>query len=302
MGTSVIHAALRRAQEQETISLSDLADPVAIATFAVPPAYLVKAIRSTDDTERARVRQLLQHSGSPSSLLANRFVRWLLHKNQFLPVDLGVHRRARDIYDRGFFEAIQLAERATAQDVMALLDDHGGALRSLIADVAGAYPRDVVSAEYTPTTQLTVLGLSLDLIRGPVLDIGSGEHAQLVQHMRSAGLHARGIDRLGRGEMRGDWLTFDPGHERWATITAHHSFTLHFHHHHYNPRSADASVAYAEAFMRYLFALEVGGTFAYAPALPFFERILPADRWSVRPRSTILDGVSTTATQIIRRY
>lgn len=302
MSTAVIRAALRRAQERDTISLSELTDPVAVATFAVPPGYLVKAIRSTDHTQWARLRQLLEHPGSPSSLLADRFVRWLLRKNQFLPVDLGAHRRARDIYDRGFFETIQLAKKATAQDVMALLHDHGAALRSLVADVSGADPREVVCAEYSPTTQLTVLGLSLDLISGPVLDVGSGEHAQLVHHLRSAGLRAHGIDRLGRGEMRGDWLTFDPGHERWATITAHHSFTLHFHHHHYNARSTDASVAYAEAFMRYLFALEVGGMFAYAPSLPFFERILPADRWLVRPRSRILDGVSTTATQVIRRY
>ena len=303
MSTPVVQAALRRAEEWERLPLSEMGDGEAVAAFAVPPEYLLEAVRSVDEAESARLRrEMRERSDSPSALLTDRFVRWLLRRNQFLPLDPRTRRRIQDAYDRGFLRALRLGEHATRRNLSGVLEDHGNALRSLVTDITGGAPRDVVSAEYSPATQLAVLGLTMASVRGPVLDLGSGEHALLVHHLRSAGLEAHGIDRLADGAMRADWLTFDPGRNRWATITAHHSFTLHFHHHHHRVDAGDTAAAYAEAFMRYLFALEIGGTFAYAPALPFFEALLPPDRWRVRPTAQTFDGVTTTSTRITRRY
>ncbi|QNO36865.1 class I SAM-dependent methyltransferase [Protaetiibacter sp. SSC-01] len=303
MSTPVVQAALRRATEWERLALSEIGDGQAVAAFAIPPTYLLEAVRSVDEAESARLRrEMRERSDSPSALLTDRFVRWLLRRNQFLPLDPRTRRRIQDTYDRGFLRALRLHEHATRRDLAGLIEDHGNALRSLVTDITGGAPRDVVSGEYSPATQLAVLGLTMASVRGPVLDIGSGEHALLVHHLRSAGVEAHGIDHLADGAMQADWLTFDPGRNRWATITAHHSFTLHFRHHHHRADAGDTASAYAEAFMRYLFALEVGGTFAYAPAVPFFEALLPPDRWLARPTARILNGVTTTSTQITRRY
>jgi hypothetical protein len=303
MSTPVVEAALRRAREWERLALSEIGDGKAVAAFAIPPRYLLEAVRSADQTERARLwRQVRERADSPSALLTERFVRWLLRRNQFLLLDPGTRRRIEDIYDRGFLRALQFNEHATRRDLSSLLEEHGNALRSLVTDITGGAPRDVVSAEYSPATQLAVLGLTMASVRGPVLDIGSGEHGQLVRHLRAAGLEAHGIDHLADGAMQADWLTFDPGRNRWATITAHHSFTLHFRHHHHRADAGDTAAAYAEAFMRYLRALEIGGTFAYAPAVPFFEALLPPERWLTRPTARTFDRVTTTSTQITRRY
>lgn len=303
MSTTVVDAALRRAAEWERLALSEVGNREAVAAFAIPPKYLLEAVRSVDEAESARLlRQVRERADSPSALLTDQFVRWLLRRNQFLLLDPRTLRRIQDTYDRGFLRALRLNEHATHRNLSGLLEDHGNALRSLVTDITGGAPRDVVSAEYSPATQLAVLGLTMASVRGPVLDVGSGEHALLVHHLRSAGLEAHGIDRLADGAMQADWLTFDPGRNRWATITAHHSFTLHFRHHHHRADAGDTAAAYAEAFMRYLFALEIGGTFACAPGVPFFEALLPPDRWLARPTARTFNGVTTTSTQITRRY
>lgn len=300
---SVIDAALRRMGEGERLRLSDVGDRAAVASFAIPPKYLLDAVRSIDQADRARLwRRVSNHVNSPSALLTDRFVRWLLRRNQFMQVDSGTRQQIQDTYDRGFLRALRLNHDATDRDLVSLLEDHGSALRKLITDITGRAPRDVVSAEYSPSTQLMVLGLTMASLRGPILDIGCGEHALLVHHLRSAGLPAHGIDRLTLNAMHADWLTFEPGRDYWATITAHHSFTLHFSHHHHRADGGETAAAYAEAFMRYLLALEIGGTFAYAPSVPFFEAVLPRDRWQVRPTVRSVDGVTTTSTHITRRY
>lgn len=303
MSAPLVDAASRRMSDWEHLALSDTADDRMAAAFGVPPAYLLRAVHSTDDAQRAHLRALLRDPmRSPSAMLSHRFTRWLLRRNQFLPIDARTLRRIRDTYDLGFARVLRLREHPSSQEVGMILEHHGRSLRSVVTEITGGRPRDAVSAEYRPQTQLSVLGLTVESLRGPVLDIGSGEHALLVRFLRSSGFETHGIDRLGHGEMQADWLSYEPGRRRWATIIAHHSFTLHFWHHHRRAGATDTVRAYAEAFMRYLFALEEGGTFAYAPGLPFIERALPPDRWLVRPIARRLDGVRTSASHITRRY
>jgi hypothetical protein len=89
-------------------------------------------------------------------------------------------------------------------------------------------------------------------------------------------------DIVPRGEqvaVRGDWLRADFGVRRWGTILSHQGFSLHFWHQHLAQRSA--AEEYARAFMRILGALREGGTFAYAPGLPFLEEHLPRAQYRI---------------------
>ncbi|HEY0138512.1 MAG TPA: hypothetical protein VGB85_30720, partial [Nannocystis sp.] len=70
-----------------------------------------------------------------------------------------------------------------------------------------------------------------------------------------------------------DWLRHDYGVERWGTIVSHLAFSLHLLHHHLAGRPA--AFVYTELYMQILRSLRPGGVFAYAPGLPFLERLLP---------------------------
>lgn len=303
MSDSLVDAAFTRIREWEHLTLADTVNCGIAAAFVTPPSYLLDAVRTAEAAQRSRLlRALREPSDSPSTVLATRFTNWLLRNNQFGRVDPDIERRIVDTYDRGFTRALHVAPHTTARDLAELLDDHAHSLQGFIAEIIGPHARDVVCAEYRPTTQLAVLGLATDTLRNPVFDIGCGEYAALVQYLRSAGFDAHGIDRRTEAHMRADWLDYDPGVSRWGTIVAHQSFTLHFLHHHHRAGGADTAQLYARAFMRYLFSLTVGGTFAYAPSIPFFEGVLPAEQWLVDPTVRMLDGVTVTATRITRRY
>lgn len=118
-----------------------------------------------------------------------------------------------------------------------------------------------------------------------MLDIGCGEAASLVHHLRSIGCAAWGIDRhvaTSDCTIQADWFAIPRVEGGWGTIVAHQSFSLHFLHAHLRIRG-DAE-RYARAYMAVLHALRPGGSFLYAPGLPFIERLLDADRYRVITR------------------
>ncbi len=143
--------------------------------------------------------------------------------------------------------------------------------------------KQVVCAEYTPATQLNVLRLNPATIKGPVLDIGCGQHAYLVRYLRKQGIKAYGIDRfieqpesyLGSA----DWLEYRLEPNSWGTIISNLSFSNHFLHHH--QRSNSAYMSYAKKYMEILASLQTGGSYHYAPALPMIESYLPAAQYVI---------------------
>lgn len=193
---------------------------------------------------------------------ARALVRWLLARQQFLDVSeqavAGLLRTA-------------LARAVAAPD--AAVEELRQGLARLVRAQSGGQVVEVVCAEYSPALQLQVLGLTD--VRGPLLDVGCGEQRRLVEEVRGRGTSAEGIDRA----FGDDWLNYDYGVERWATVVSHHGFSLHFMHHHLRPGAT--ALRYAQGYMNILRSLQSGGVFAYAPGLPFLEGMLPADAYRV---------------------
>lgn len=162
------------------------------------------------------------------------------------------------------------------------------------------YVQEVVCAEYSPATQLAVLQLDPATMKGPVLDIGCGQHAYLVRYLREQGIAATGIDRfIDHTEdylVSADWLEYSlqPGY--WGTIISNLSFSNHFLHHH--QRSDSGYLRYARKYMDILAALQPGGTYHYAPQLPMIEAYLPADKYLINHYSV---GAHFKNTVITRR-
>jgi len=191
-------------------------------------------------------------------------------KNQFAASEptlaAGIEREVDALFD-----AI-----ASDEPRAAVFARHAAALATLFRGVLGENPREVTSATYSPELQLAVLGLSVDALREPILDVGCGEDAALVSFLRARGKNATGIDHRASIEgvaTRADWLTFEYPTSRFGTIVSHLGFTLHFMHQ--EMKRSDLAFEYARAYMRIVRSLARGGTFAYVPGVPFIESMLP---------------------------
>lgn len=140
----------------------------------------------------------------------------------------------------------------------------------------------VACSEYAPDLQLSLLHLNLNTLIQPVLDIGCGREMNLVNFLRDNGIEAYGIDRFTNENpyyIKSDWLEFNYEPAVWGTIISNLGFSNHFIHH--NLRSDGNYREYAQKYMEILTALKSGGSFCYAPDLPFIEKHLDKQTYSI---------------------
>jgi hypothetical protein len=226
-------------------------------------------------------------SAAAAGDLADQLVRWLHRHNQFLYATAQTRAELGQAYAQTLADTAELLDEARSQQEVEdglpqLLAEHHQRLALALKVAFGARLRDTVQAEYSPGLQIAVLGLSQ--VETPVLDVGCGATAALVDYLRDAGIEGVGMDRDAQapGVVQADWLTQDYGRGIWGTVISHLGFSLHFLHHHLSDH--ELAFDYARAYMRILASLRVGGRFAYAPALPFLEEVL-GDNYRVESRT-----------------
>jgi hypothetical protein len=175
---------------------------------------------------------------------------------------------AAEIEDR-FQAAMERHLAALHAFTLRLEREHGAGGSSLIHS-------QVACKEYSPDLQLEVLGINVNQLAEPILDVGCGKRGELVHHLRRAGIKVVGMDRLVQDSpylVEADWLQarFEPC--SWGTIVSHMAFSNHFRFHHLYRHGVPG--AYAAKFVEMLSWLKPGGAFYYAPGLPFIEALLP---------------------------
>ncbi len=153
--------------------------------------------------------------------------------------------------------------------------------------------RHFVCSEYSAEFLSDLLEIDPASLKEPVLDIGCGSSANLVRFLRKQGIDAFGIDRdsANDGQSVSDWLEFDFGVNRWGTVISNLSFSSHFLYHHL--QSEEIANQYAHTYMKILNSVKTGGTWIYAPAIPFFENLLPSRQYAVE-RTRIDDNFCKT--------
>jgi hypothetical protein len=146
----------------------------------------------------------------------------------------------------------------------------------------------VVCAEYSAALQLSLLDIHPDKLPEPILDIGCGEHAHLASFLHENHLNVLGIDRLlSKKEnwlIEISWFDYKFKPESWGTIISNLSFSSHFLNNHL--RADGLFIEYAQKYMEILKSLKKGGSFHYAPSLPFIEEHLDKKCYQVN-RTTI---------------
>jgi hypothetical protein len=253
----------------------------------------------------------------PAGFLADRVLRYLLARNQFLPLGAAQAAALEALHARALAAATDALRDAGSPPalagglgavVAAYRDELAGFVAGLGED--GEVPLcAVVSAEYTPALQLRVLGLDPAALLEPILDLGCGADAALVHALRAGGRDARGVDRLaspGEGISRADWLEAPLPPASLGAVISHLGFSLHFLHHHLRP--GDEALRYARRYMEILRALRPGGLFAYAPGLPFVEAHLDTAEWAVErspiqvaPPGPLAGAIPWYASRVTRR-
>ncbi|MCR6639974.1 MAG: hypothetical protein NVV82_13565 [Sporocytophaga sp.] len=141
----------------------------------------------------------------------------------------------------------------------------------------------VVCSEYSAELQLELLDINPGKLLEPILDIGCGEHAHLSAFLKERELNVTGIDRLlikkesWLSEI--SWFEFELKPDTWGTIISNLSFSSHFFNNHL--RADGSFLEYAEKYMEILQSLKRGGSYHYAPSLPFIEEHLDKKTYKV---------------------
>ncbi len=150
----------------------------------------------------------------------------------------------------------------------------------------GEMIESVACSEYSPELQIEILQIDLDQIIEPVLDIGCGKQGILILFLRQKGIDAYGFDRFtfdNSALSNSDWFEFKFEKDKWGTITSNLGFSNHFQHHHF--RNDGNFINYAMKYMDILCSLKIGGSFHYAPDLPFVEQYLDKDKYLLTKHS-----------------
>jgi hypothetical protein len=235
-----------------------------------------------------------------SAIAAHLLLERLYAINQFLQVDEQQVRELESIYRRTWQRIV------TTQDIRATLRDYH--YPELANWIARLYPQDfreqlrtsptighVICAEYSPQLQIDLLKLDLSAIPQPVLDIGCGGTAGLVRHLRALQIESYGIDRqIEKAEtylQQLDWFEYEFEPETWGTLISNMAFTNHLlYAYHHDSAQLES---YLRKFKDIIAALAIGGSFHYAPSLPFVEQRLAATVYRVE-RSAVVTDISLT--------
>jgi hypothetical protein len=172
-------------------------------------------------------------------------------------------------------------------------------VKSLYSPTMAYLEHEVVCGEYSAPMQLQLLQIDMANLPEPILDIGCGKHAFLVDHLRAKGLEAYGIDRNANDSpfiYQADWFEFDLSSKSWGSIISNVGFSNHFQHHHL--RVNGDYLGYALRYKQILQSLKAGGVFYYAPDLPFIEKHLDTDKFRIQKAA--IEGTQFSRTKIVR--
>ena len=260
----------------------------------------VERIIAADDEFLAALTDAKRNNAGPGEELLDFTVNALLEIiygiNQYLDIDSGSIEILKTIY-RNTYESLDSPNPREA------LQMH---YTKLSAWLSKFYPPEFVDAlqnvthigkvenrEYSAPLQLQILGIDGRAPAEPVLDIGCGKSALLVNALRENGIRAFGIDRMIQEKkdylFACSWFDFDFFTQRWGTVIANMSFSNHFVHAIRNDKAKTEQ--FAGQYRRILESLELNGTFVYAPAVPFAERAIDSRFYRIE-REIVYAGIA----------
>jgi SAM-dependent methyltransferase len=281
---SITQAIFRRGKDL------DLFDDAAIARTS----FACEGIRKLDRIIREGGIGVARDLPGIARAAARRFERAVGERDQFYSFSAAQEDAVLNAYSR-FCEDLSrpdLWTDAASKRLGAAVVEHRLRLRSAFARPLRPSPCFYYGAIF----QLALLGIDAAALEGPVLDLGCGPDATLVEGLRSLGIEATGVDRSLRRPgpylVEADWMDFPLPEGAWGAVVSHMAFSNHFARR--RLESGGRDIAYARRYREILISLRPGGTFYYAPSLPFIERFVDREEFSVETRE-VAPGLGTAA-------
>jgi hypothetical protein len=220
--------------------------------------------------------------------LTDKSVRAFCRVNQYYSFDSKTKSALMDIYS-DLFDAIQTRKftidnlsKLHYENLKMLLQKSNPFAIKLFND-STANVHAIPCSEYRAELQINILQININRLTQPVLDIGCGSEAHLVNHFKNNEIEAYGIDRFNFSDknlINSDWLEYSYGEKKWGTIVSNLGFSNHFNHH--NLREDGNYLQYAKTYKSILNSLKIGGQFHYAPDLPFIEKLLDNNHFYIK--------------------
>lgn len=272
---------------------------------AVEPYFTAETSRLIEEN-RQLLRQLAEkgEEGPWVDLMTRESLKTFYTMNQYIQADKDEVTMLRFIYsalvrELGGSSPVESVSRRHFQLLANWLGAVDPLLKTIYAD-AGEQITPVVCENYSSDFLMSLYDLNVEHLAGPILDIGCGHDAVFVRFLREHNKEACGFDRVigasAKWLWEADWFSFDFKPSSWALILANQSFSLHFLHFHL--REGDAVLLYARRYMKIIHSLKPGGSFMYAPAIPFFETVLPEKHFRVSHRRAFGRFEVTTVTRL----
>jgi hypothetical protein len=235
------------------------------------------------------------------NVVVSSSLEFTYQNNQYVHISPEEEKHLRGIYTSYLFNLKSVVRDSTSIDglesnLSKVIRDHFQDLSSNLARFFDPESADqiqenvilkkAVCSEYSPEFQLEILGIKLEYLDEPVLDLGCGKTGQLVNYLKAHGIETLGVDRLVDSSdvlVEKDWLEIDLKPNAWGTIISHMAFSNHFQFHHLYKHGSPR--LYAQKYMHILNALQPGGRFYYAPGLDFIEPFLPPRYFHIQKRS-----------------
>lgn len=219
--------------------------------------------------------------------ISEQTISLFMKVNQYLDFSREDQLRLQGLYSDVLYRVYLVGKRKeiSNQDIKLLFSSHYKNLQVFLLDSNGqeifkkykasSNVFEIECSEYTPEFQMKILNIELPTIKPPLLDIGCGQQANFVHFLRKNAIESYGMDRNVQnidGFYKASWFDEKLTPNTWGTIISHMAFSNHFIHHHL--RSDGDYEKYAEKYMEILKSLKLGGSFIYAPSLPFIEQVL----------------------------
>lgn len=180
--------------------------------------------------------------------------------------------------------------------------EHYTEVKNFINEFTSRKEENIKSSEYTPEFILEILDVKKDELKGTSLDIGCGKKGKLVEFLASKGMDAYGLDidceDTERLEQE-DWLLKDYPENTYDLITSNLTFSKCFNDANSEEQNDQECIEYAQAYMKILSSLKVGGKWHYVPAVTFIEELLPEDKYEV-DNSFVDDNIMRTVIKRIK--
>lgn len=235
---------------------------------------------------------------SAAEALVNATTNYIYQKNQFISLSVHDELKLRQSYDV-FFQQVRTLFRENAKywalrkDLAPLIKNQSNEINTILNAILNnavflktdknAIFEKTICHEYSPELQLEVLGVTVEDLTEPILDIGCGKKGQLVKFLNQLGLKAFGTDRTIEESdifFKADWLDLQFPENSWGTIISHMAFSNHFIFHHLN--KIGNFKQYAQQYTHLLESIKPGGSFCYSPGIKFIEQFLPIDEYLLK--------------------